>query len=284
MKNYNFIIISLLLLTIGCSVDKKEWDKAKLLDSIPIYLEYIKKYPDALYADSARNKIESRQIAIYSIPDSLNIYLGLPEVLIKDGYVKIDDVIERNKFFKPEYKKGITPLKINDIDSGRYIIGVMPVEFWDSELKNQCFDPFLKYLVFVSSFGWGRFNTNSMSDIKEKLKSGELKQEGGIVYITDKEEYKLNTVIILAKENITLDEYDIYYPKDNNFIFNSIKLKQDLHSKNALLSDKELEKTIELLHRGGKIILNKGDIRSSIEIIDSLNWNIVTEANVNIKK
>ena len=148
MKNYKLIISLLVLLSIGCSNNKKEWEKAKMLDSIPIYKEYLEKFPNGLYADSAKNKIESRQLAIYSIPDSLSVYLNLPELIIpEDGWVKIDDVLGENELFKVENKKGTTPLKIDDIDSGEYIIGIQPVEFWDSNLKSQCIDPFLKYVV-----------------------------------------------------------------------------------------------------------------------------------------
>ena len=283
MKHYIYFIISLVFITISCSKEKREWVEVKKLDSIPMYMEFLKKFPDGSYADSAKNKIESRQISIYSIPDSLNIYFGLPDLLIKDGEVKINDEIERSELFKIENKKGVTPIKLNDINSGQYIIGIMPVEFWDSNLSLQCFDPFLEYLTYVSSIPWQLTNQNVLRNIRDKLKSGELKQEGGIVYIIKKDEKKLSTVIILAKENITLDEYDKYYPKENNFIFNSIKFKQDLHNKNALLSEEELQKTVELLQRGGKIILNNGVSRSSIEIIDSLNWNIIIEANVYLK-
>jgi len=223
---------------------------------------------------SQENK--SKQLAIYTIPDNLNIYFGLPsdyELNLDPTWVKIYEGLDEHELFKTENKKGVSPIKIDDLDSGKYSIGVMPVEFWNADMNWQCVDPFLKPIGYVSSI---KKPYDNIPETKQKLKSGELKQEGGIIYMIEKQEKELRTIIILAKENISLEEYDKYYPKEYNFIFDTEKFIQDLEDKNVLifLSDEELKKTIDILKRGGKICLNKVNIRFLIEIKDPSNWHI----------
>jgi hypothetical protein len=223
---------------------------------------------------SQENK--SRQLAIYTIPDNLNIYFGLPsdyELNQDPTLVKIHEGLDKHELFKTKNKKGVSPIKIDELDSGKYSIGVMPIEFLDADMNWQCVDPFLKTIGYVSSI---EKLFDNFSVTRQKLKSGELKQEGGIVYLIEKQENEFLTIIILAKENISLEEYDKYYPEEYNFIFDTEKFIQDLEDKNVLLflSDEELKKTIDILKRGGKICLNKVNIRFLIEIKDPSNWDI----------
>ena len=93
MKNYTFFItISFVLLTFSCSNEKKEWKEARMLDSIPIYKEFLINFPKGSYADSAKILIEGRQIAVYSIPEGLNIYLGVPNESVLTKNISIPPI------------------------------------------------------------------------------------------------------------------------------------------------------------------------------------------------
>jgi hypothetical protein len=111
-----------------------------------------------------------------------------------------------------------------------------------------------------------------------KLRSGQIKQEGAVIYKFEKKEDKKAVIIIHAKENITLDELNSEYPKEPNFDFDRLKLDKELEEKNIkpLMTDNELETVLDLLERGGKAIFQKGDIRVLIEILDDQNFKIET--------
>jgi hypothetical protein len=271
-------ILSVILLVPGCSQEKRDWQTIRESGSYSDYSEFLEKYPDGIYSDSARSVIRSRQMVIYSIPDSLEIYfkrLEPDDLHNSGGYIKIYMGFDEHELFNPENKIGKTPVVINDLDSGKYLAGITPVEFHDADLNWQCEDPFLRAVGYVSSIP-GLYD--DIYGIQRKLKAGEIKQEGAIMYSIEKAENEHKTVVILAQEPITLEEYDKYFPRDRNFQFNAEKLTEELGDKNQsyFLSDEELKKAVDLLQRGGKLIIDQANLRLTAEIKDSTNWEIGT--------
>lgn len=273
-----YYILSVVLLVSGCSQEKRNWQSARESGSYSDFTEFLEKHPDGIYADSAKSAIRSRQMVIYSIPDSLEIYfkkLDPDDLYNPEGSSRIYMGFDEHELFNPENMKGKTPFEINDLDSGLYLVGITPVEFHDADLNWQCEDPFLRPVGFVSSIP---DLYNDIYEIQRKLKAGELKQEGAIMYRIEKVENEHKVAIILAHEDITLEEYDEHFPRDKNFHFDAERLTEELGDKNQsyFLSDEELKKAVELLQRGGKLIIDKANLRLTAEIKDSTNWQIET--------
>ena len=68
MKKFKLILyVAIIFLINSCSQDKKEWKNSMEKNSVQAYEEYIDKYPDSKYADSAKNRIWKNTIAMESI-------------------------------------------------------------------------------------------------------------------------------------------------------------------------------------------------------------------------
>lgn len=222
-------------------------------------------------------KEEKTKILIYSIPSKLRVYLApldsdkTSQNITDEGLVKIYNKSKtKHALIDDRNFKGTSPLVLNEMSAGHYILAVEPVEFFDNNVSFQNEDPFLKPIAYVSSF--------SMDDLgmMNKLRSGQIKQEGAVIYKFEKKEDKKAVIIIHAKENIALDELNSEYPKEPNFDFDRLKLDKELEEKNIkpLMTDNELETVLDLLERGGKAICQKGDIRVLIEILDEQKFKI----------
>lgn len=224
-------------------------------------------------------KEEKANILIYSIPSKLNVYLA-PLDSDKASQKKTDEGLiqiynksnKKHGLIDDKNFKGTSPIVLNGMRAGHYIVAVEPVEFFDSNITFQNEDPFLKSIAYESSF--------SMEDMgmMDKFRSGQIKQEGAVIYEFEKKEDKKAIIIIHAKEDITMDELNSEYPKGSNFDFDRLKLDKELEEKNIkrLMTDNELETVLDLLGRGGKAIFQKRDIRVLIEILDDQNFKIET--------
>jgi hypothetical protein len=278
VKNIFLVAIVLTLLS-GCANEEKAWEQARSEDSTSAYERFVKKYPKGQFTDSAIQKIEGRKILIHSIPSKLKVYLapqdddktGLKK--IEEGWVPIYNKSQKkHELIDDKNFKGTSPLVLNDMKSGHSIVALEPVEFINSGMSFQNRDPFLKCIALVSSFPMEE------SEMMNKFRRGEIKQEGAVIYKFEKKKEKKEIVILHVKENITLDELSSEYPKGLNFAFDRLKLDQELGKKNIrfLMTDDELGTVLDLLQRGGKSIFQKGDIRILIEILDDQNFKIET--------
>jgi len=224
-----------------------------------------------------------KKVLIYSIPGNLKVYLAPLDTdktdldKIGGSYVPIYNKSSKKHYLIDDKNfKGTSPLVLNNIKAGDYIVAVEPVEFLNKNMSFQNFDPFLKPIAMVSSFSM------EGSEWIDKLKSGKIKQEGAIIYMFKKKKEKKEIVIIYAKKNFTLDELNSEYPKDLNFAFDKLKLAQELEEKNIkdMITDNELEMTLDLLQRGGKALVQKGDIRFLIEILNDQKFKIETQGKI----
>jgi len=222
---------------------------------------------------------DERQILIYTVPSDLKVYLAPLDSnktsfsSLEEGYIKIHDK-ENDKHYLINKKnlKGRSPIVQDSMKAGTYIVGVEPVEFFDKHWAWQNIDPFLQNVAYVSS--WPLEN----SEMRREFEWGKIKQEGAIIYMFEKEKDEKKIVIIHAKDSISLDDLNSHYPSDLNFAFDSLKLTSELEEKNILnlFTENELSITMDLLHRGGKAIVERaaGDIRILIEIVNDTNFKI----------
>jgi hypothetical protein len=68
MKSLKLMLyVAIIFLINSCSQDKKEWKNTLEINSVQAYEEYVDKYPDSKYADSAKNRIWKNTIAMESI-------------------------------------------------------------------------------------------------------------------------------------------------------------------------------------------------------------------------
>jgi hypothetical protein len=143
-------------------------------------------------------------------------------------------------------------------------------------MKSQNMDPFLKPLALVSSF---ELNLEMIN----KFKSGEIDLDGAIIYYHEKLKDKKEIIIIYAKDDISWDELANSYPKENNFKFDIQKLQAELKDKNfhTVFSDDETKITLDLLQRGSKVAVQKGDIKFLIQVMDKNQFNIETLGRIN---
>jgi len=278
-----FLVIILSTFLSGCANEEKAWEQARSEDSTSAYEKFINKYPKGQFADSAIQKIEGKKVLIHSIPSKLKVYLASVDAdkadrnKIEGGWVPIyNKSKKKHELIDDKNYKGTSPLVLNDMKTGHYIVALEPVEFLNSDMSFQNDDPFLKPIAFVSSFSMEE------NEMMNKFKSGEIKQEGAVIYKFEKKKEKKEIVIIHVKENTTLDELSSEYPKDLNFAFDKLKLDQELGEKNIkpLMTNNELQTTLDLLQRGGKAIFQKGDIRVLIEILDDQNFKIETQRKI----
>ena len=163
------------------------------------------------------------------------------------------------------------------MNKGSYLIGVEPIEFLRGSLASydivsQNIDPFLKPVAAVASFPFENI------EMREKWRLGEIQLGGSIIYLFEKAEGKKGIIIIYCKENISLDELKNIYPTDVNFKFNDQKLMWELDERNIDFTEDERQAIFNLLSRGGIIIVQKGDIRFLIKILNEEQFIIQTQA------
>jgi hypothetical protein len=264
---------------INCSNEKAAWENTRLNDSTVAYEDFLTSFPDGEYADSARMEIQGRQFLIYTVPSNLNVYFSALDTnktnlsYLEEGCIKIyNKDTDKHYLINNKYHKGRSPIAINDIISGRYLMGVEPVDFVTRNWVWQNEDPFLQKVAYVSSFSLEK------PEMVEKFQLGEIEQNGAIIYMTEKEKGKKKIVIIHAKESLSLDELNTEYPKNFNFTYDSQTLIKALEEKHflSLFTDDELKITQDLLRRGGKAIAEKGDISFLIEILNDSKFKVET--------
>ena len=217
-------------------------------------------------------------IWIHSVPSGLDVYLA-PDTESSPSEQKPDDagwttVVENHPVIDKRFLKGKTPVLIHNVSPGKYLLGIAPVKLLDKQGPCDC-DATLKAKVFVSF-------VPLTSDLFDNVRSGRIVVKGAVVYSITKEVVDPQRVVVLAiPQDTVIDALDPFYPPNPSFSFDEVLLAKELtEASHNVLPEGEIQKTVSLLRRGGKVILTKGDVRFLIEILSDGKWAIKLQARV----
>lgn len=74
-KNTSLILpLVLLIVILGCSSDKRDYEKAMQANTIQVYEEFIRKHPDSRFVEQAKGKIDSLEYATVGSKKSIDAY------------------------------------------------------------------------------------------------------------------------------------------------------------------------------------------------------------------
>ncbi|OGU17000.1 MAG: hypothetical protein A2X61_07555 [Ignavibacteria bacterium GWB2_35_12] len=209
--------------------------------------------------------LEDNEILITTIPLGLKIYLAPDKDSLKSTLISSNLQIQSSHYLIDSINfKGYSPLILKDIKPGKFLIAVEPVKIIDDKLKLSDIDESMKPTALVST---DVFPNMATSDKKGMF--------GAIVYFYEKGAVKGERIIILSvPHELPIAKMEQYYPSASKFVFDEVELKKEI--KNNGFNNKETNKAIELLHRGGKIRLNGKDVSLFIEIQNNGSWRIGT--------
>lgn len=213
---------------------------------------------------------EPGSILVLSVPSGLKVYFGSDSGgggADEKGWVSFE---EEHPIIAETNLKGVTPVLIRNVKPGRYLIGIAPILLIDSTRSHKETDPTLPAKAFVSAtklpaaaFGGERF---------EGIK-------GAAVYSVIRESTAAQRVIVLAvRDDATLEALDSIYPRETNITFDEAKYAGELKERTlTLFTDEEAKRVIDLLKRGGKVVVTRGDLRFLSEIALDGTWTIKTQ-------
>jgi protein TonB len=170
--------------------------------------------------------------------------------------------------------KGETPLLLQDMKPGNYLLGISPIIVLDRNFKMREIDRSLTVKSLVVFGGV----PPSYPPPKEDSK-------GAVVYSVTKEENTPLRVIVLAYSDDTgLEELKARYPADEVFQFDEQGFLEDLKKQTStLLSPSQSQDIVSLLRRGGRIAVNFGDIKIVSQINADQTWELKTFARIKKK-
>jgi len=222
----------------------------------------------------ALSETDPGSILVLSVPNKLKIYFGEntekkePEktqwVPMKKSHPLID---EKNL-------KGETPLLIQDMKPGNYLLGIAPIIALHPNFKRGNID---STLTVNSIVVFGGVPTGYPPP-KEASK-------GAAIYsITKKENTPLRVIVLAYSQDAGLEELKPLYPADDVFQFDEPGFLADLKKQTAtLLSESQSNDIVSLLRRGGKIVVTFGDIKIMSEIKIDQTWELKTLGRINKK-
>ncbi|OGU75877.1 MAG: hypothetical protein A2V93_01870 [Ignavibacteria bacterium RBG_16_34_14] len=238
-------------------------------------------------------QLRADQVWISSIPTGLNVYFAEDTTTYKkeeEGWAKLYD-IKSNKYYLMEkkYLKGKTPVLINNISEGNYLIGIEPIDFIIIKKSN---DPY----AFGSDISWHNFDPTltpvalvtpiplqEPPSLVESYQKGKFKG-GAIVYSFPKSDSAGSSVIILTSTDSTITDVKTtaLYPNGNNYSFDDAKLKNNLMDYGFFVGDFETQipDILNLLHRGGKVIAGDNNTWFVVELVGPNKWSIVMKIKV----
>ena len=222
----------------------------------------------------ALSETDPGSILVLSVPNKLKIYFGEntekkePEktqwVPMKKSHPLID---EKNL-------KGETPLLIQDMKPGNYLLGIAPIIALHPNFKRGNID---STLTVNSIVVFGGVPTGYPPP-KEASK-------GAAIYsITKKENTPLRVIVLAYSQDAGLEELKPLYPADDVFQFDEPGFLADLKKQTAtLFSESQSNDIVSLLRRGGKIVVTFGDIKIMSEIKIDQTWELKTLGRINKK-
>lgn len=165
---------------------------------------------------------------------------------------------------------GTTPLTIS-LEPGRYFISIAIPDSLVSVLFDSSSNLILDKQLGISEFSTPTFTIKPYS---EDVQTGRY----AIVYGIVKEHEQSAIILSLFQPfDVPLQDLYNYYPSGNNFAFsdNSLKAALEKAIDQEQLDKIEIEKVLELLHRGGKIFLSKEKSKGwIIQITGHNTWEI----------
>lgn len=279
--------IIMLLFLYGCSSEVQDWEAAELDNTSAAYGAFLEKYPDGERADLARAKIAQEQVLIHSVPDKLQIHLAAVDTnktsldLIREKYVKYYNTTSEKHYVMDESNLvGKSPIVLNDMQPGHYLIAVELAEFHEgsANLKHpdpfmpMVQDPFLPMAAIVIS-----------ADLKDRhvidsIRDGSTKVSGALIYLFEKKERKRCIVTIHAQNSYSLSELESGYPTGTNFTYDTTRINAQLDEANlpSLFDSTQMASTLDLLSRNGQVVAQKGNIRFLIDITDEQEYSVET--------
>jgi hypothetical protein len=218
-------------------------------------------------ASSPPAVLSGDQIWMSSIPFGLKVYVmpmdTAPGKKDEEGYVQVK---ETHDIFQPKNLKGTTPFFLKGLPKGWVMIGVKPVTWLTRELESIGADPTFDCICFVTPLA--KSMTSWIDDYRKGI--GEL--DGGVVYAIDNDPQKRRYITILVTDKSSdLAEIEKKYPEDNHFFFDDTAAMETLNEKlgdTGVFSAEEKTKALSMAHRGGKVVVTKGDVRIVLDVED----------------
>lgn len=245
---------------------------------------------DEEQTSSSRRDAESRyrmpsvgpnDMWISSIPPGMKVYVA-PEAeeaeaeqsSAEEGWTPL---LAEHYVISDKNLKGTTPIRLRNVNPGNYLVAIAPIAILDRELNSTgTADPTMTIKALV------RFFPLASPQDMEAIRSGRVNPEGAFVYSIRKEPDESKPVIILAiPDESSAEVLDSLYPKGQNFEFDNEALKEDLRQRHV--SESDIPSCLELLHRGGKVRVKRGDLRWIVEITGNNTWNIDMQAKLPVQ-
>jgi TonB family protein len=213
-------------------------------------------------------------ILVLTIPSKLKVYFGEntdkkePE---KSSWVPMK---KNHPLIEQKNLMGETPLLLQDIKPGNYLLGISPIIALHPNFKRGDID---NTLTVNSIVVFGGVPTGYPPP-KEASK-------GAAIYsITKKENTPLRVIVLAYSQDAGLEELKPLYPADDVFRFDEPGFLADLKKKTAsIFSETRCNDIVSLLRRGGKIAVTFGDIKIVSEIKVDQTWELETLARIEKK-
>jgi TonB family protein len=213
-------------------------------------------------------------ILVLSIPGKLKVYFGENTEKKEPEKTQWVPMKESHPLIEEKNLKGETPLLLQDIKPGNYLLGIAPIIALHPNFKRGNID---NTLTVNSIVVFGGVPTGYPPP-KEASK-------GAAIYsVTKKENTPLRVIVLAYSQNAGLEELKPLYPADNVFQFDEPGFLADLKKQTAtLFSESQSNDIVSLLRRGGKIVVTFGDIKIMSEIKVDQTWELKTLARI-VKK
>ncbi|MCX6173912.1 MAG: hypothetical protein NTZ27_04060 [Ignavibacteriales bacterium] len=229
-------------------------------------------------------QLHTDQVWISSVPTGLNIYFAKDTTTgnLDEESSKVYNRKE-NRFFlmQNKYLKGKTPILLNSVSPGKYLIGIEPVDliiikksrdpnafFDDISFHNS--DPTHKASAVITPIPLG-----GSSSLLKPFQQGKFKNTA-VAYSFSKSDSAGSCFIILTSTDSTITDVKTkaLYPKGNNYEFDDTKLKNSLMNNGyiALHLESQIPEIINYLHRGGKVIAGDKNTEFVVELVRPYKW------------
>jgi TonB family protein len=213
-------------------------------------------------------------ILVLSIPAQLKVYWGpdeQKETQLEKEKSNLVPIKKSHPLIEEKNLKGETPLLLQDMNPGNYLLGIAPIIALHPNFKRGDID---NTLTVNSIVVFGGVPTGYPPP-KEASK-------GAAIYsITKKENTPLRVIVLAYSQDAGLEELKPLYPADDVFQFDEQGFLADLKKQTAtLFSESQSNDIVSLLHRGGKIVVTFGDIKIMSEIKVDQTWELKTLARI----
>jgi hypothetical protein len=208
-------------------------------------------------------------IWVTSVPAGLRVYLA-PDVETvtekkEEGWAPI---VEKHAVIDKRNLKGVTPLTLRAAP-GKYLLAIAPVVLFGTKDQGNQIDPTVAPRVLVSFDSLNLLIGPTGRPIEKVL-------SGAAVYPVEKLPGVPRKLVFLAVSgDLTLDALETIYPKESSFAFEESAVARKLTD--MKIPEGDVSRVLSLLHRGGKVVLVRGDTRWKIVVSEDGTPNIGME-------